>query len=134
MMPMTRYAGRLDSERGWLERADDPVTGISVRFMRYGPRELTPWEQLNRNAFPIDPNAPAKCCDGINGSHTGICPVNYGKTVHCWCCGEDQPAHWAGLWSEKGYRCMGCEGCDYHGDGVGCAKLAAQARALMGCQ
>lgn len=103
--------------------------------MKHRARTLTPWEELHPSAWPVDPNAPPKCCDGINGSHTGLCPVPWREqheTVHCWCCGEDHPSHWAGLWSAKGYRCLGCEGCDYEA-GVGCRKLAREARVLAGC-
>ena len=136
--------------------AVDRETGLSLRFIREYDASKDVWppfleieihspamwhllERLTHQPFPVDPNAPPKCCDGINGSHTQLCPAPWQDgthaTVHCWCCGEDHPSHWAGAWSDKGYRCLECAdgGCDYHGDGLGCLKIAREARALMGC-
>ena len=61
----------------------------------------------------IDETTP--CCTGINGSHTSACtaPQAAGTTIRCFCCLRDMPSHWAALWSDKGSRCMECEG---HGE------------------
>lgn len=119
-------------ERGMVP-GEIPGQGFAIPRMKHRARTPSPWEELNPDAWPVDPNAPPTCCDGINGSHTVLCPVNVGATIHCWCCGDDHSSSRAGMWSAKGYRCMVCEGCDYHADGLGCLKFAAQARQLAGC-
>ena len=52
---MERYYGRLDSERGWLDRVDDKATGISMRFINvWGDgREITVTVR-DRRALPPD--------------------------------------------------------------------------------
>ena len=50
---MERYYGRLDSERGWLDRVDDAQTGLSMRFINvWGDDRLV--VVRDRRALPPD--------------------------------------------------------------------------------
>ena len=50
-----RYYGRLDSERGWLDRIDDKTTGLSMRVVTvWGDGRVVTVFVPDRRALPLD--------------------------------------------------------------------------------
>lgn len=94
-----------------------------TRWHGHNPSQCPPGTVVDAATFPHlspgggiwfdadhPPPLPAPCCTGIYGSHTQACPRNTGAQLVCWCCGVRFPAGDVALWSDRGSRCMPCEG------------------------